>query len=194
MDSVGLLHAHQADTVMADAILMSDQEQQNSMDITAEPSSSPPAPPPPPPPPPPLVPVAPAVPWTIPPNIQFINVGNGFNVMDMGGSVGRLIGKVGAPMAGSGAIRTVCKLPGHSANSKNQCNIWLTAPGCHGAALACIGNWFQDAMVEGADQTKHMTNAAVINAHFKQFVQTLASAWHAARHVAYSTQCSIHLV
>ena len=165
MDSVGLLGEHNGDAWVADTIAL-EQEQQlntgthatNDEDATTPPTPPPPIPTPPPP-----------TPWKMPNNIEMVPSGRGYDIMDLGGSSKRCVGRVGAPMAVSGAIRAVCKLPGHSCNSKNQCCIWLTAPGHVNAALSCIGERVNDAMVEGSDQTKHSSAAAVQAARFRDF-------------------------
>ena len=111
-------------------------------------------------------------PWTLPGHIQVIPDGRAFDIVDIGSSVPRVIGRLGAQMQ-DGGVRCTCKLPGHSTNSQNQCYIWLKAPGHYAAAIACIGEWLSQGI--GSNQTVHRTDADVQRAAFREFAWSLTN-------------------
>jgi hypothetical protein len=114
-------------------------------------------------------------PWTTPTNIRVEPDNTGLNIIDMGPSTPKYIGKIHAQMT-DGGVRAVCKMRDHGDQPDSPCYIWLTAPGHYQDAVACISEWFQGGLSGNLSKDDHRKDAATQRVRFTSYV------WLSAMH------------
>ena len=72
--------------------------------------------------------------WKLPDNIKLETLGKGIDVMDIGSSKPRCIGRIDSQMP-DGSLKATCRLPDHSCHTSDPCRMWLKAPGHYAMAI-----------------------------------------------------------